>query len=307
MRPFLGVSALVGALMLLPSGASAATSYSPYVAMGDSYTSAPLVPFFPTGDPIGCVRSTNNYPSDVARAIGAQTFRDVSCQGATANKVFEEQVITPGGTNPPEINAVTPDTKLVTVGMGGNDAGLVGLGIQCGELDINSPTGHKCVDYYNSTGHDSSQDDINSAAPRIAAIITAVRARAPQARILIVGYPAVAPTDGTGCWPLVPISPQDMAFVDGALRRINLMLSTTAVANHAEYVDTYTPSIGHDVCKLPLVKWFEGLIPTSIAFPLHPNIQGELSMANSVLRVLQTPPPLVNLGLIGGLSLTLRL
>jgi hypothetical protein len=221
MRPLLGVLALLGALFFVPAGASAA-GFSPYVAMGDSYTSAPLVPFFPVGQPIGCVRSDNNYPSDVARALGAQTFRDVSCQGASADQVFVPQVITPGGTNPPEINAVTPDTKLVTVGMGGNDAGLVGLGIECGTLDILSPTGHKCVDFYNSTGHDSSQDDINQAAPGIAHIITAVHAIAPQARILIVGYPAVVPTDGTGCWPIVPISPQDMAFVDSALRRINV-------------------------------------------------------------------------------------
>jgi lysophospholipase L1-like esterase len=306
MRPLFGVLALVGALLFVPAGASAA-GFSPYAALGDSYTSAPLVPVW-TGTPAGCVRSSNNYPSFVARSLGVQTFRDVSCQGATSSKVLEAQDVSPGGINPPQINAVTADTKLVTVGMGGNDAGIVGTGIQCGELDILSPTGAKCRDFYNAGGHDASQDEIDQAAPRIGSMINVIRAHAPQARVLVVGYPAVVPTNGTGCWPVVPISPQDMSFMNSVLVRTNTMLAAQAAANHAEYVDTYTDSIGHDVCQLPVLKWFEGLVPTSVAFPLHPNIQGEAGMARSVLKVLNAPPPpLLSISLLGIVKLTVRL
>jgi hypothetical protein len=75
------------------------------------------------------------------------------------------------------------------------------------------------------------------------------------------------------------------------LRRTNAMLAEQAAANDAEYVDTYDESVGHDVCTGPRTRWFEGLIPTSPAFPIHPNARGEASMARSVLRVLAQPRP----------------
>jgi hypothetical protein len=64
------------------------------------------------------------------------------------------------------------------------------------------------------------------------------------------------------------------------------MLATEAAANNATFVDTYTASIGHDVCKGTGVKWVEGLIPTSPAAPFHPNALGEKSMARQVLAAL---------------------
>jgi hypothetical protein len=53
------------------------------------------------------------------------------------------------------------------------------------------------------------------------------------------------------------------------------MLARTATANGATFVDTYTPTTGHDACQSPDVKDVEGLIPTSLAYPFHPNRRGE--------------------------------
>ena len=68
--------------------------------------------------------------------------------------------------------------------------------------------------------------------------------------------------------------------------RLPRALATEAAANNATFVDTYTDSIGHDVCKGTGVKWLEGLIPTSPAAPFHPNALGEKSMARQVLAAL---------------------
>ena len=78
------LGAIVTICALLRTGDAGARSCGagPYVSLGDSYTSAPLVPV-PTGNPIGCGRSTNNYPSDVARVIKPSSFTDVSCGSAT--------------------------------------------------------------------------------------------------------------------------------------------------------------------------------------------------------------------------------
>ena len=90
---------------------------------------------------------------------------------------------------------------------------------------------------------------------------------------------------------MVPLSPDDVRYIDDLIIRINTMIEGQAKANDAEFVDTYDDSIGHDVCKLPPTRWFEGVVPTEPAFPLHPNAQGEASMGRSVSKVLRRPRP----------------
>jgi hypothetical protein len=61
------------------------------------------------------------------------------------------------------------------------------------------------------------------------------------------------------------------------------VIATQAANDKASFVDTWTSSIGHDACKPPGVAWVNGIVPTSVAFPLHPNQLGETNMANQVL------------------------
>lgn len=282
----------IGSLSLLVGlGAAAPAAAAPlYVALGDSYTAGPLI-LNQVGTPIDCARSDHNYPSLTAQALGL-TLRDVSCSSATTKHMAEPQTGLPlGGTNPPQFDGVTADAALVTVGIGGNDAGLVGVGTMCAQLGASAPTGTACRDHYTAGGTDQVAQRIDEAAPKVAAVLQGIHARAPNARVAIAGYPAVAPTDGTGCYPVVPMSPDDLAYIDELLQRINAMIAKQAAANGAEYIDTYTDSKGHDVCKLPPARWFEGLVPTEPAFPLHPNAQGEASMARSALKVLSAPRP----------------
>jgi GDSL-like Lipase/Acylhydrolase family len=126
-------------------------------------------------------------------------------------------------------------------------------------------------------------------APKIGAVLRGIRARAPLARIVLVGYPDVLPRTGNGCRPVVPLSADDVRYFDGLIVRTNEMLATQAAANDVEFADTYRDSVGHDVCTLPGTRWFEGLVPTAVAFPLHPNELGMASMARSVLRVVAAP------------------
>ena len=72
---------------------------------------------------------------------------------------------------------------------------------------------------------------------------------APNARVLVVGYPAIVPNTGDGCWPVVPIAFGDVPYLRGVEKELNAMLATEAAANKATYVDTYTASIGHDACE----------------------------------------------------------
>jgi lysophospholipase L1-like esterase len=273
----------LAAAVLVPAAAWAATG--PYVSLGDSYTSAPLVPF-QTGNPPGCGRSTNNYPSDVTRVIQPRTFTDVSCGSATTANMTQPQSVPGGGTNPPQFNALAPGEKLVTVGIGGNDAGLIGVAETCAELDLLSPTGTNCKNHYTASGSDPNVAAINATGPKVAAVIQGIHRRAPSSRVLVVGYPDGLPVDGSNCWPVVPLSSGDIAYFNSLEEQLNSVLSQDASSNGATYVDTFTSSIGHDACKAPGVAWVNGIVPNSVAYPLHPNQAGEQNMANQVLLAL---------------------
>lgn len=283
-RTCLIAGAAVAALLtaaFVPSAASATTGR--YVSLGDSFTSGPLIPN-QVGSPAACLRSNHNYPSLVASAIVPSSFRDISCQGAdTTNMTGSESV--PLGTNPPQFNALTTGTALVTVQIGGNDIDFWGIVTSCAELSFLNPFSSPCKNKYTSGGTDQLAAAISQTAPKVAKVLQGIHQRSPAARVLLVGYPVILPNSGGGCWPLVPIAYGDVPYLRGVELKFNQMLASQAAANSATYVNTYTDSIGHDVCQLPGTKWVEGLVPTAPAAPFHPNALGEKAMAKQVLAV----------------------
>ncbi|GAA5117488.1 SGNH/GDSL hydrolase family protein [Pseudonocardia adelaidensis] len=243
-----------------------------YVALGDSYAAGPLVPI-PTGEPAGCLRSDHNYPSVVAQELGVADFHDVSCSGATTENITGPQGV-PLGKNPPQLEALTPDTQLVTISIGGNDIGFGDIVQECATRSPLQPTGSACKDHYTAGGTDQLTQRVDDAAPKVADVLAAIDRRSPDARVLLVGYPAILPDEGPGCFPVVPFSPGDVEYLRGVEKDLNAMLAKQAAAAGTEFVDTYTPSIGHDACQPPGTKWVEGLVPTAPAAPVHPNALG---------------------------------
>ncbi|MFJ8154044.1 SGNH/GDSL hydrolase family protein [Streptomyces sp. NPDC094468] len=250
-----------------------------YAALGDSYTSGPVIPTQVDAD---CARSDHNYPSLVAAARHVSAFKDVSCGGATTAEMWKAQ-----GTNGPQLDAVRRDTDLVTVQIGGNDIGFGSIIGTCAALGATDLAGNPCQRYYNASGHDQLTLKIAQTAPKVGKVLRAVHARAPHARILVVGYPDLLPDDGSGCYPTVPFAAKDFPYLRDVGKRLNLMLRLVAAWNGAGYVDTYGPTVGHDMCKAPADRWIEPLQPASPAAPAHPNAKGEAAMARAVLARLE--------------------
>ena len=272
-----GIAALAVATIAPGSPAAGQTPPASYVALGDSYTSGPLIPN-QSLDPLGCLRSDHDYPHLVAPATGLATFRDVSCSGADTDDMFNQQGVTPGP-NPPQLNALDTGTRLVTLGIGGNDIGFSGIIQDCVTL---WPFGSPCRDRFVTGGVDQLSARIAAAAPKVAAVLDAIHARSSQARVLVVGYPAIVPDTGTGCWPSMPLAFNDVGYLRAKEKELNAMLATQAAGHGATFVDTYTPSIGHDVCKSASVRWVEPIIPGNLAAPVHPNARGMAGMAAAV-------------------------
>ena len=277
--------ALAAALLVLGLLPPAAHASGPsYVALGDSYTAGPLIPV-QTGSPAGCLRSTSDYPALTAAAIGASSFTNISCSGATTADLTGPQSVL-GGTNPPQLSALNPGTSAVTLQMGGNDIGFISIVETCATESLTNPFGSPCKDHYTAGGTDQLARAIANLAPVIASDLRQIHALAPAARVFLVGYPDILPNTGYGCWPFVPIAFGDVPYLRGVENELNAMLASEAAANGATFVNTYTDSIGHDVCQPSGTRWTEGLIPTSPAAPFHPNQLGEQHMAAQVISAI---------------------
>ena len=278
-------TAAITMAVLVATPASAAAPNGRYVALGDSYTSGPLIP---TQVDLNCTRSNHNYPSLVTASIHSSAFVDVSCGGATTDDIAQPGTGVLGQAVPAQISAVTAGTALVTVGIGGNDIGFTSIITTCAQASLSNPFGSPCKNQYTAGGTDQLRARITATAPKVAAVLVAIHNAAPSARVLVVGYTAILPDTGFGCWPAVPISFGDVPYLRGIEKALNSMLSSTASANAATYVDVYTPSIGHDACKGSNTRWTEGLIPGTSAAPFHPNAAGERGMSTAVLATLAT-------------------
>lgn len=276
--------AAAAALLLLGSQSPArARADAPlrYVALGDSYASAPYVSRIRPGSPAKCRRSELNYPGRLALRLNPRRFADVSCSGAALRHLTSRQ-----GGNPPQLNALRPDTTLVTLTMGGNDIGF-GRWKTCALLSLTDPKGAPCLERLRRDGT-SPFAAFPRTERRLGTALRRIRERSPLAEVYVIGYPMLVRPSGGGCYPRVPFARGDVAMVRDAQERLNGMLARQARARGAVFVDMSAP--GHDMCrKDDGERWIEPLIPGMRAAPFHPNTNGVAAMTRAVLRALRHP------------------
>jgi lysophospholipase L1-like esterase len=276
--------ALAG-LFLYPTAGAAASRPTPrsYVALGDSYTAGPGIPQL-VGDPPGCVRSDHNYPHLVAPSLKLPEFRDASCSGASTADMTSPQNHGVGPSpNPAQVDRLDRNTRVVTLQIGGNDIGFYEIAYSCASY---SPGGTPCQDRYVRNQVDELSRRIAAVAPRVTSVLRQIHARSPNARIYVVGYPTIVPDTGTGCWPRLPYAVADLPYLRAKERELNDMLRARAAANRSVYVETERPSIGHDGCQPPGIRWVEPVFDAS-GVPLHPNALGMQGMASAILATIR--------------------
>ncbi|MCF6378744.1 SGNH/GDSL hydrolase family protein [Nocardioides KLBMP 9356] len=281
MRP----SLLVASLAIVVSGCSAGgtsggdalpdpvvdtevTSDIDYVAMGDSFSAGPFIGTMRT-DPQGCARSKDNYPAFLADWLDVASYTDVTCSAATTADLYAPMTLFDGGTAPPQIDAVSSDTDLVTLGIGGNDFAIYDGLIRCQQPGAACPV-------------DQLGADARKVAGRIAQAVRRITTIAPDADVLVVGYPDILPTEGT-C-KAIGTSPEVLGPVTEVAGLLNASLRRGAEAAGASYVDMEAVSGGHDVCAKGRA-WVNGpRFRAGIAAPFHPKINGMRAIATEVYR-----------------------
>ena len=276
------VAIFVAALLALSLAAQAAASPLRYVALGDSYSAASGVLPPDLTAPPQCLRSIRNYPHVIAAATGAQ-LTDVTCGAAETKDFFEPQYFGVA----PQLDAVEAGTELVTMTIGGNDSGVfINAILSCGSAGLLTlGQGSPCKDRYGSSFEDTIR---NTTYPALVKALGAVRAKAPSARVAILGYPWIMPASG-GCFDKMPVATGDVPYLRGIQATLNDAVRRAAAATGAIYVNLNKVSEGHDACKPIGVRWVEPVLQGTNPVIVHPNALGEREMAARAMTVLGLP------------------
>ncbi|MBA0052435.1 SGNH/GDSL hydrolase family protein [Streptomyces sp. AJS327] len=239
---FLGASVLTGT-------ASAATTEaaSGYVALGDSYSSG--VGAGDYGDSGDCKRSANAYPELWNKANSPASFDFTACSGATTENVLSSQM-----------GPLNDSTGLVSISIGGNDAGFADAMTTC----VTQGEG-ACLERM-----EEAKGYLTGTLPgKLDGVYSAIKDKAPNAQVVVLGYPRFYELDG-GC--TVGLSEKSRAAINATADVLSDVTSERAGAHGFDYGDTRSTFSGHEICSSD--EWLH-----SVTFPIgdsyHPTAAGQ--------------------------------
>jgi lysophospholipase L1-like esterase len=265
---------------------------STYVALGSSFAAGPGIrPLVDTR----ALRSARNYAHQVAETLGLALV-DVTCSGATTANILA----TPQRGRPPQIEAVTPDTELVTITAGGNDLGYVGTLLAAGAVGtvlrrlpfLPPPLRERLGDLVRFRRTPAAAPAAFTAlAAAQAEIVARVRRRAPRARILLVDYLTLLGSPPAA--DVVALTPTQQRAAAEVGRGLAGACRDAAARSGAELVAASVAGESHGVGSAqPWVRGFEVGVPSRGGpVPYHPNLLGMTAVAELVVATLRGPEP----------------
>jgi lysophospholipase L1-like esterase len=233
-----------------------------YVSLGSSLASG----FGIATQSTSCGRSDKSYGPLVAADLGVQLV-DVSCGAATIPNVVD----TPQGANPPQLDAVPADAKLITIGLGGNDIGYNGTALGCGDpATVCSAPATLAADEAALPG-------------KLDAMLAAVKAKAPEATIVVVTYPREFPK--TNC-PALSLTDDELAVLQQMGASVEKALVDAAKQAKVRLADPYVQKGDHTACAPESTRWTAGKDVTD-GFAYHPTALGHQKMAALIAKALK--------------------
>lgn len=249
-------------------------TYSRYVALGDSFAALGPVSAGTSGPP-DCLRSTRNYPTLVAENPRVGELVDVSCGGAQTSHLTTPQI----AETPPQFDALTADTDLVTLSIGGNDIGF-GAMVECVVRTPRTATGAPCRDRL-ETSVTGALDGLDG---RLDVVYAGIRDRSPDARIVATAYLPLVPDRG-GCDFVSRMSPGDVAWARQVTDQVNAVVTGAAARAGADVVLPADADERH-ACSPPERRYTDFTGADTGSHPMHPTAAGHHAMAADVLDVL---------------------
>jgi len=259
------VIALAGFVTVGALPAAANSDNVQYVALGDSYAAG--VGASPRLPVTKCLQSDFGYPGvlDSAKRIDLQV--NATCAGATTDVVAKTQ-----------LSALNPETRLVTLTVGGNDLGFAGLAGPCLAGTLKPAECLAAIDDAVAVGRLSK---LGSALTDLFAHQVAVKA--PDARIVVTGYPFLfdppAADDHSPSSEIINRFREATALLNDTIER------AVAAARDANvkivYVDVTAAFAGHGIGSSdPFINDPSSDAPGAV--PFHPNARGYVAYADAI-------------------------
>ena len=271
---------LIGVGVIAVQGKQKPKTNGRYVALGSSFAAGIGLGERAAGSPIACQRSINGYPQRLSRLTGIPLV-DMTCSGATIEHVLHGGQFFQG----PQIDALGPDTELVTITAGGNDIDYVGDIMAMYYRGKGGFLGF-VLDRFWHRALPVEQRQFTRLKSNMVSTFNEIAHRAPQARILVITYPTILPPAGT-CAD-IGIGEGEAALMRAVGARLVEVTREAAQTAGATLVDMATLSAGyHDVCSAD--PWMNGAAPEH-GTPFHPNFAGAQTTAEQIQLVLDKKP-----------------
>jgi lysophospholipase L1-like esterase len=251
--------ALAATVVSLGLAAGAAAAATPYVALGDSYSSGVGTRVY-YNDGTSCQRSPDAYGPLIAAARGyALTFE--ACSGAKTTDV-----------NSTQLGPLSSTTNLVTITIGGNDAGFSNVIVNCALYYFTCDSAISSANSFIQTKLPGLLDTTYSD----------IRAKATTAHVVVLGYPHLFTSTGTTC-NFNTLTSSHEKSLNNTADLLDGVISARASAHGFTYVDPRSAFAPHEVCSSS--EWLNGQSnPLSESY--HPNISGQADFASLVEAVL---------------------
>ncbi len=249
-------------------GTAAVAPGSKYVALGSSFAAGPGV-----ASQLGtCGRSDHNYSHLVAAKLNLM-LTDVSCNGATIANILD----TPQNGAVPQINAISRDTALVTVTIGGNDIRFTSSTFACS----GTPASERCTANLDQAAITAALDQLPA---RLGTMLDTIKARAPEAVIVLVTYPRVFPEDAISCSEIA-LSAADTNYLAALGEKLEAAFVSATASRQSLIADAYVLGEGHGPCATT-ARWVNGANVADTGIRYHPTSSGHNEMARLVLAAL---------------------
>ncbi|MGH3867344.1 MAG: SGNH/GDSL hydrolase family protein [Pseudonocardiaceae bacterium] len=222
-----------------------------YAALGDSYSSGVGAPPYDL-DP-ACQRSSRGYPPLWAATHNPASFEFAACSGAKTADVLATQ-----------ISVLQPSTDLVTITIGGNDAGFAPVLATC-TVAKSDRTCAAAVDIAEGFERSVLPD-------RLDRTYAAIRRAAPHARVIVLGYPRLFDLAPSCTDPLAPNLTRRTKINHGGDVLNNVIQQAVSRQSGFSFVDVRGQFTGHGVCSAD--PWINGPSVPTLVGPYHPNQTG---------------------------------
>ncbi len=248
-----------------------------YVALGSSFAAGAGLGKLQTGSPLLCARSINGYPQQLARILQMSAV-DMSCGGAVTKNLLRGGQFFQG----PQIRAIGPETRLVTITVGGNDIGYISDLSLLAARHSNSVWGWLVRTFWRGARAPEARD-WSKLQDELSITIRAINKRAPNARVVVATYPTILPPAGSCDRVALTNAEADLMRAVG-----DRLAETTQVAakkGGAIVVDMHRLGAAHNACSVsPWTNGYSGIAP------FHPTLEGARATAEAIARKLNRSP-----------------